>query len=367
MQFELRKLMRWSTTMKYDSYFATQYKDCFIFFGIPAGSSVAKVDGQPCTMGGCVATLVEVDRKDGYIWSPMPHLTLQLSKPGDDTAGSVEILGGYAYGEEIKLFGIVDKPKQTGHFRGSKMTYKNDYTTKCWNTSLTIPFSCWSKSTSIEFVPEAKISPQYLVAVQKCKQYIIHFYSPEKYCKKDNSLIARLLNQYTVSLSEDVLVVTDDEKKQSCLFSTDSVTFDGHVSSAVVGDDLFILSGDKMAKVEKFTHLLVASAANTDQSTQFTISFDLTVPHTNSTLFVVQDTLCVVGGCDDNHEPFSDIYQFDQSTQEWNECGVSSVSRYAASVVTFTDRKHKEAVFIAGGFKGKDIPCSIIEILTISS
>ena len=53
-------------------------------------------------------------------------------------------------------------------------------------------------------------------------------------------------------------------------------------------------------------------------------------------------------------------------TQEWNECGVSSVSRYAASVVTFTDRKQKEAVFIAGGFKGKDMPCSIIEVLTIS-
>ena len=73
-----------------------------------------------------------------------------------------------------------------------------------------------------------------------------------------------------------------------------------------------------------------------------------------------------MGGCDDNYEPFSDIYQFDQGTQEWNECGVSSVSRYAASVVTFTDRKQKEAVFITGGFKGKDMPCSIIEVLTIS-
>ena len=350
--------MRWSTTMKYDSCFATQYKDCFIFFGIPTGTSVAKVDGQTCNMGGCAATLVEVDRKDGYIWSTMPNLTLQLSKPGD-IAGSVELLGGYAYGEEIKLFATIDEPKEACHYHVGKRIYKSNYTTKCWNTSLIIPFSCWSKSTSTEFVPEAKISPKYLVGAQKCKQYIIHLYSPETYRKKGN--FARTLGQQT----EAVLVVTDDEKKQSCLFSTDSVTFDGHVSSAVVGDDLFILYGDKMAKVGKFTHLLVASAANTDQDTKFSISFDLTVPHGNSTLFVVQDTLCVVGGCDDNYEPFSDIYQFDQRTQEWNECGVSSVSRYAASVVTFTDRNQKEAVFIAGGFKGKDVPCSIIEVLGI--
>ena len=105
--------------------------------------------------------------------------------------------------------------------------------------------------------------------------------------------------------------------------------------------------------MEKFTHLLVANAANTDQNTKFSVSFDLTVPHANSTLFVFQDNLCIVGGCDDNYEPFSDIYQFDQSSQGWNECGISSVSRYATSVVTFIDRKQKEGVFIAGGFKGK--------------
>ena len=53
--------------MKYDSYFATQYKDCFVFFGISAGASEAKVDGQLCTISGCVATFVEVDKIDEYI------------------------------------------------------------------------------------------------------------------------------------------------------------------------------------------------------------------------------------------------------------------------------------------------------------
>ena len=73
-----------------------------------------------------------------------------------------------------------------------------------------------------------------------------------------------------------------------------------------------------------------------------------------------------MGGCDDNYEPFSDIYQFDQETREWNECGVCAMARYGASVVTFTDRKDKEAVFIAGGFKEKSVPCSIIELLTVN-
>ena len=203
-----------------------------------------------------------------------------------------------------------------------------------------------------------------MATVQKCQQYVIYFHLPKHFREYWRTIGGQ---EHHHQFSESVLIISDEGNKQLCLFLTDSVTFDGHVSSAVVGDDLFILSGDKMAKVEKFTHLLVASAANTDQSTKYSISFDLTVPHTNSTLFVVQDTLCVVGGCDDNYEPFSDIYQFDQGTQEWNECGVSSVSCYAASVVTFTDRKQKEAIFIAGGFKGKDMPCSIIEILTISS
>ena len=350
--------------MMFDSYFATQYKECFVFFGVPTGTSVAtKEVNQVCTMSGCVTTLVEVDNEDGYIWSPMPHLTLQLLKTEDKyDQGSIQICGGYTCREEIKVFGI-NIAERRDSFRRSL----NDYTAKCWTTSLVIPFSKWSENTtSIEpaVTQEVKIPSKFLAAVQKCKQFVIYFYLPNHFRKSYKIVVG---GEGRHPFSESAIIVSDEENKRSCLFLTNSVTFDGHVSSAVIGDDLFILSGDKMAKVEKFTHLLVASAANTDQNTKFTISFDLTVPHANSTLFVIQDTLCVVGGCDDNYEPFSDIYQFDQGTQEWNECGVSSVSRYAASVVTFTDKKQKEAVFIVGGFKGKDMPCSIIEVLTIRS
>ena len=339
--------------MTYDSYFATQYKECFVFFGVPTGTSVANEVNKACTMGGCVTTLVEMDSKDGCIWSIMPYLSVGLLKrENQHRTVTIQICGGYTCGKEIKLFGIIS---ETSAFE------MDGYTAKCWTTSLEMPFSKWSESSTSIIKPstEIKIPPIFLAAVQKCQQYVLYFYLP------NHSRAAQKTKRGPQShhpFSESVIIVNDEENKRSSLLLTDSVTFDGHVSSAVVGADLFILSGDKMAKVKKFTHLLVASAANTDQNT---ISFDLTVPHANSTLFVVQDTLCVVGGCDDNYEPFSDIYQFDQSTQGWNECGVSSVSRYAASVVTFTDRNQKQGVFIAGGFKGKDVPCSIIEVLII--
>jgi len=159
-------------------------------------------------------------------------------------------------------------------------------------------------------------------------------------------------------------MVTDEEKQQSCSFLTDSVTFDRYVNCTINGADLFIVSGDKMTKIEKFTHLLFANIFL--QIKEYSIKFDLSVPHANSTLFVIRDTLCIVGGCDEDCEPFSDIYQFDQSTQVWNECGSSTVSCFGASVVVLTDRNEKEAVFIAGGFKGKNMPCSIIEVLSVN-
>ena len=349
--------------MMFDSYFATQYKGGFVFFGIPTGTSVAAMeDNQQFTMSGCVATLIEVDKEDDFIWSAMPHLSIQLvtaqikfSKRG------IKVYGGYTCGEEIKMFGAIVETLD----RGIHTT--NDFTAKCWSTSLTKPFSEWSENaTYIEPAAKVNMPHNVLAAVQKYQQYVFYFYLPVNFYRSCKLFCGSQSQQ--LRFTESVLIVSNEENNQLCLFVTDgSVTFDGHVSSAVVGDDLFILSGDKMSKVEKFTHLVVASAANTDQYTRFSISFDLTVPHANSTLFVVQDTLCVVGGCDDNYEPFSDIYQFDQSTQEWSECGVSSVSRYAASVVTFTDRNQKDVVFIAGGFKGKDMPCSLIEMLKISN
>ena len=355
--------------MKNDSYFAIQHKECFVYFGAAPvtslaatdGQSLAATDGQVCTMGGYVATLVELDRKDGYIWSPMPQLNLQQGY-GLNVTKSVKICGGYTSGDKIKLFGLVYEQENNP----GSMYFSSNCTTNCWTTSLTMPTSHWSEITTTAVVPKGIIPPfNKLAAVQKCKRYVVYFYLPDQYYYKLEGTVVMAAENLLSLKSQSRIMVIDEEKKQSCLFLTDSVTFDGHVSCAVVGDDLFVVNEDKMAQVEKFTHLLVASAS-IDQNTTFSISFDLTVPHANGTLFAVHNTLCVVGGCDDKYEPFSEIYQFDQQTKEWNECGVSSVSRYGASVVVFTDRNQREGVFIAGGFKGKDMPCSIIEVLAVN-
>ena len=129
---------------------------------------------------------------------------------------------------------------------------------------------------------------------------------------------------------------------------------------------MFIINKNKMAKVEKFRHLLVANKLSSFTKQFHAVNFNIDVPHANGTLFCVQETLCVVGGCDKDYEPFSDIHQFDQRTQEWKLSGFSSVSRFGASVVVFKGKNEKEPIFLAGGFKGKDTLCSIIEKLTLS-
>ena len=344
--------------MKYDHYFATQYKECFVYFGTTIGTSAAETDDQVCTMGGCVATLVEVEKEDGYIWSSMPSLSLQLHKKGNLT-GTVKLCGGYTCGNEIKLFATVNELKSNN--------YGNNYITKCWTTSLAKPSLQWTENIPpVTFPPHVKIPyNKSLTAVRKCKQYVIYFYTqrPDSFFSGFGSN-AKGADWQSLSSFQSLVVVIDEKMKQSCLFSTDSLTYDGYISCAVVGADLFIASGDKMARVEKFGHLLVASA---EQSTMFSLSFDLNVPHANSTLFVIQDSLCVAGGCDEEYdEPFSNIYQFDQETHKWSECGVSAMARYGASVVPFTDRNKKEVVIIAGGFKAKGVPSSKIEILSVA-
>lgn len=72
-----------------------------------------------------------------------------------------------------------------------------------------------------------------------------------------------------------------------------------------------------------------------------------------------------MGGCDQDDEPFSDMYHFDPLNNSRHLCGLSTVSRYGVSVVVFTDKNHCEAIFIAGGFKGDSIPCSVIEKVSV--
>ena len=225
---------------------------------------MAEIDDQVCTMSGCVATLVEVDKEDGYIWSPMPQLSLQLIKK-EDVVGSIQMLSGFACRKEIKVLSTIAIPKYIDKHNQFGLKLRNpyyvaDFIAKCWNTSLTKPFSCWSEESptitpaNSQFnIPPAEL----LVAVQKCKQYIVYCYSPKQ--TNPQPLWSGVIGGPIQSnpFPGSTLIVTDEEKEQLCLFSAGSVTFDRYVSCAVVGADLFIVSGDKMAKVEKFNHLLL--------------------------------------------------------------------------------------------------------------
>ena len=89
--------------MKFNYFFAVQYQQCFIYFGIPYDTSVAAETGdQVYSMCGCVATLIEVDKEDSYIWSYMPQLYVKRK----NIKANVKLYGGYVCGDRIKFFGI---------------------------------------------------------------------------------------------------------------------------------------------------------------------------------------------------------------------------------------------------------------------
>ncbi|XP_065889219.1 uncharacterized protein [Dysidea avara] len=330
-KLDLNNIKRWNTSTKCDYFFATQYKQSFVYFGTAAGTTKAQKDGDVCAMSGCVATLVEgVDKEDSYIWSPMPSLALRLCV-NDNVHGSAKLCGGYACGEEIKMFGELAKPEYSKQMFSSKGYYTSKVIPQYWRTSLTEPSQCsqWSDGT-----PQS--SKSNLLVTQCCQQYIVSFY---------------LYNSF---------IITDEHNNVSCSFSTGSVHFNRHVKCAIVDNDAFIICGGKMAKIENVDKLLATNKEVSD-----VIQFTVDVPHINTTPFVVQGNLFVVGGCDKDDEPFSDIYQFMADTKEWKLVGLSTVSRYGVSTVVFTDKNDHQAVFIAGGFKGESIPCSVIEKVSV--
>ena len=313
--------------MKFDYFFATQYRQSFVYFGSDGGTIVAHKDGDICTMNGCIATLVDgVSKENSYVWSPMPQHSIRLAIT-DNVIGNIKLCGGYAGDEDIKMFGEISQPEYSNQMLSSKGYYMSKVIPQCWATSLMMPSQCnqWGEDTS----SAPKLS---LLAIQKCDEYVIHFY---------------LYNNFTI---------TDQCKGVSCSFSTGSVHMNRYVKCVLLDEDIFVVSGNKMAKIEKFRKFLLSA-----DSTSKEIDFTFDVPHINSTPFVVQGGLFVVGGCDQDHEPFSDIYHFDHVSSTWSLCGLSTVSRYGVSVVVFTDKNHCEAIFIAGGFKGDSIPCSVIE------
>jgi len=331
LQLDLNNIKRWNTSTKCDYFFATQYKQSFVYFGSAASTTKAQKDGDVCVMAGCVATLVEgVDKEDCYIWSPMPPLTLRLCV-NDNVQGCAKLCGGYACAEDIKMFGELTKPEYSKQMLSSKGYYTSKVVPQYWSTSLTDPSKCgqWSEST-----PQS--SKSNLLVIQRCQQYIVSFY---------------LYNSFTI---------TDEHNNTSCSFSTGPVHFNRYVKCAIVNNNFIVICAGKMAHIENLSKLLA-----TNKEVTVIVEFTVDVPHINTSPFVVQDNLFVVGGCDKDDEPFSDIYQFTADTKDWKLVGLSTVSRYGVTTVVFTDKSNHQAVFIAGGFKGEGIPCSVIEKLSV--
>ena len=168
----ISQIKRWNTSMKFDYFFATQYKQSLVYFGLDAGTTIAHKDGSMCTMNGCVATLVEgVNKEDSYVWSPMPQLSLRLSV-NDNVNGSVKLCGGYASEEEIKMFGEISKPEYSNQMLSSKGYYMSKVIPQQWNTSLLMPSLCK------QWVEDAPSTPRLnLLSIQKCHQYVVRFYA----------------------------------------------------------------------------------------------------------------------------------------------------------------------------------------------
>lgn len=324
---------RWNPGMKFSYFFAVKYQQSFVYFGIPSNKTKADTEEFKCTMGGFIATLV-VDREDGYIWSNMPELNLQLKRIGN-VRGGVQLYGGYVCGDQIEMLGRINTPKPCG---SRVVSYKNESTDKSWVISLT-DLSKWSES-----IPDPTYWDEELMAVQQCQQYIVYFYS-------NNTL----------------KIISKEKAQNPHTFQArpNAKKFNRYINFTIFDNDMFILNENTMAKIENFQKLLDVDEHELLKKRLNEVNFNLTVKHANGTLFAVEDALCVVGGCDGDYEPYCNIYQFDQSKKEWNQCGYSTVSRFGASAVVFNGGNGEDTVFVAGGFKGKDDPCSVIEKMTV--
>ena len=351
-QFELNlnDIKRWNTSVKCDYFFATQYKQSFVYFGAAASSGategtttvIQKKDESRYIMHGhgCSATFVDgVAAEHSYIWSTIPQIEvpgLILTKPHDDT---IYIYGGYASREKIKMFGeTMIRNKCLSQLLVRRRFVQNPLSNaKCWTITLTSgPSQCthWSEDKSRK---SAYHLPP-LIAIQHCCKYDV-------YCYKNI-----------------LFIIDNNDESLSCSFLVNE--FNKHVKCVIINDNIYIVNGNKMAKIQNVKSLL---STTTDPPTKPTVIIDflIDIPRINSTPFVIKETLFIVGGCDEDSEPFSEIYQFVPERQEWKCVGRSVISRYGASAVVVTDKNNQQAVFIAGGFKGEGMPCSVIEQIPV--
>ena len=72
-------------------------------------------------------------------------------------------------------------------------------------------------------------------------------------------------------------------------------------------------------------------------------------PNTDSTLHVVRETLFAFGGRDVNHQPTSDVFQYNPTSDFWDDAGYMRIARYDVTVVTVSQGDDHTEVLIMGG------------------
>ena len=338
-------------------FFATHYKQSLVFYGTTAdngSTSIEERSGEKyllCGMG-CVVTMVDgVDVFDKYVWSRLPQLKEKLPH-GADTTNEItktrRVYGGYAVGAQIRMFCSDMKLPSTEINVGDP---------KCWTTTLSGPSEGsflpidWSEDTTLQF---GLADEQNLLVMQHCGPYDVYFY-------------------------ETLLCITgsngDDGFISVCFSPSDNNhSFNEHVKCALLSNDLFIISRNKMAKIENVQSCLSLRTVPTGRALEpIPIHFTKITPYMDSTPFVVNNTLFVMGGRDQGFEAFSEIWEHRPREEKWQYIGRLSVGRYGATVVVFTDKNNDQGVFIVGGFYternevgiNKKAPCSVIERLPV--
>lgn len=165
----------------------------------------------------------------------------------------------------------------------------------------------------------------------------------------------------TVANNRNEITITNKQNEHCTGQLKLSEDFNAYINCAMIKDDLYVIIKDKMIVIQNLDEKIVEVKDKNNLSPDFEIA----TPHLDSTPFVVQEALFIIGGRDSHHEPFPDIYQFDHDTLSWQMHGRTTVSRYAGQVVVFKSKNEKENVFIAGGWKQVNEPCSVVESIPV--
>ena len=127
-------------------------------------------------------------------------------------------------------------------------------------------------------------------------------------------------------------------------------------------------------------HLYVSTGSgiycvDTDQHTVelLTVTSIPSTPLAMSTICGVSNTIFSFGGMDEDGQPSSDIFCYNQGTKEWEPAGYMHSSRYSITVSPFLRDKESTDIIAVGGIFGEDkdndpptvLKCRIAEICEV--